>query len=116
MDDLTPSGGTLGAIGAAVAAFITGFFWLRKTIASTGADVAGDRAEINMISVLQQENQQLRERLSETEKERNEQWKQIADLSAQIQIIQSRMQALTQTNQELTEEVQRLRKSLEARP
>lgn len=115
MDELTPSGGTLGAIGAAVAAFITGFFWLRKTIASTAADVAGDRAEVDMISVLQQENKELRERLNETEKERNEQWKQIADLSAQLQIIQAKMESLTETNQALTAEVQRLRQALETR-
>lgn len=114
MDEL-PTGGTMGALGAAIAAFIGGFFWLRKTMASTAADVAGDRAEVDMISVLQQENKELRERLNETEKERNEQWKQIADLSAQLQIIQAKMESLTETNQALTAEVQRLRQALETR-
>lgn len=114
MDEL-PTGGTMGALGAAIAALITGVLWLRKTLASTAADVAGDRAEVDMISVLQQENKELRERLNETEKERNEQWKQIADLSAQLQIIQAKMESLTETNQALTAEVQRLRQALEAR-
>ena len=114
MEEL-PGGGTMGALGAAIAAFIGGFFWLRKTLASTAADVAGDRAEVDMISVLQQENKELRDRLSNTEKERNELWKQIADLSAQLQIIQSKMETLTTTNQQLTDEVHRLRQALEAR-
>ncbi|QIW86702.1 hol-like chemotaxis [Klebsiella phage LASTA] len=113
MDEFNPGGGTLGAIGAAITAFIGGFFWLRKTLASTAADVAGDRAEVNMIQVLQEENARLRERLTAVEQERNEQFKQIADLSAQLQIIQDKVQTLTTTNQKLSEEVQRLRAAVE---
>ena len=75
--------------------------------------MAGDRAEVNMIQILQEENARLRERLTAVEQERNEQFKQIADLCAQLQIIQDKVQTLTTTNQQLSEEVQRLRAVVE---
>ena len=116
MDEFNPSGGVLGALSAGAVAIISGVLWFRKMFASTNADIAGDRAEVNMITVLQEENARLRERLSAVENERNEQFKQIADLSAKLTILNERVETLTQTNQKLTEDVQRLRASLEARP
>ena len=114
MADLTPTDGLWGAIGAAGAALIGGVLWLRKTLASTAVDVANDRAEVNIIEILQHENESLRQRLTDSERERNEQFKQIADLGSQLHILNDRVENLTRTNVQLTEDVQRLRASLEA--
>lgn len=113
MDDFNPPGGIFGAIGAAAVAVITGVVWLRKLFASTNADIAGDRAETNIIQILQEDNARLREELRASEAARNEQFKQIAELSAQQKILNERIENLTRTNVQLTEEVQRLRSSLE---
>lgn len=113
MDDFNPPGGILGALGAGAVAVITGVVWLRKLFASTNADIAGDRAETNIIQILQEDNARLREELRASEAARNEQFKQIAELSAQQKILNERIENLTRTNVQLTEEVQRLRSSLE---
>jgi peptidoglycan hydrolase CwlO-like protein len=121
MDEITNPTTIWGAAGGAVAAAIAGIFWVRKMLASTAADVAGDRAEVNMITVLQQENATLRERLIAVEAERNEFFKQIASLQADLKIIQAsqdsltnRITELTQTNQALTQKVSQLSEALEA--
>lgn len=116
MDDLTSPNGIWGAAGAAVIAIIGGIVWVRKLFASTAADVAGNRAEVNMMDVLQQENRDLRDRLTASEKERIEQWQTIADLKGQLVIIQNQVAVLTDNNQRLMGEVQQLRSALEAKP
>lgn len=113
MDDFNPPGGILGALGAGAVAIITGVVWLRKLFASTNADIAGDRAETNIIQILQDDNARLRDELRASEAARNEQFKQIAELSAQQKILNERIENLTRINVQLTEEVQRLRSSLE---
>lgn len=130
MDELTNPTTIWGAAGGALTAAIAGFFWFRKTMASTAAGVAGDRAEVNMISVLQEENASLRTRLDAAERERNAMFQQVADLTADLKIVKAaqdvqarlmetqtqRISDLTATNQELTQEVGRLRVALEQRP
>lgn len=113
MDEFNPSGGVLGALGAGAAAVITGIIWLRKTLASTNVDIAGDRAEVNIIQILQEDNARLREELRASEASRNEQFKLIAELTAQQTILNERVENLTRANTQLTQEVQRLRTSLE---
>lgn len=113
MDDFNPPGGILGALGAGAVAVITGVVWLRKLFASTNADIAGDRAETNIIEVLQAEAARLREELRASETARNEQFRMISELSAQQMILNERVENLSRTNIQLTEEVQRLRSSLE---
>ena len=121
MDEISNPTTIWGAAGGAVAAAIAGVFWVRKMLASTAADVAGDRAEVNMIAILQQENSTLRERLAAVETERNEFFKQIASLLADLKIIQAsqdaltnRITELTKTNQALTLKVSQLSDALEA--
>lgn len=122
MDEITNPTTIWGAAAGAVTAGIAGVFWVRKMLASTAAGVAGDRAEVNMIDVLQTENAALRQRLDTVERERNEQFQQIASLQADLKIIQASQDALTQkitdltqTNQTLTEKVSQLSAALEAR-
>ncbi|HEJ7283067.1 holin [Serratia phage Parlo] len=108
MDDLTSPNGIWGAAGAAVIAIIGGVVWVRKLFASTAADVAGSRAEVNMMDVLQQENRDLRERLTASEKERIEQWQTIADLKGQVSMLQNQVELLNQ-------EIKRLSTAMEAK-
>ena len=45
MDEISNPTTIWGAAGGAVAAAIAGVFWVRKMLASTAADVAGDQRE-----------------------------------------------------------------------
>jgi len=63
MDEITNPTTVWGAAAGAVTAAVAGVFWVRKMLASTAVGVAGDRAEVNMIEVLQTENAALRTRL-----------------------------------------------------
>lgn len=130
MDEITNPTTVWGAVGAALTAGAAGIFWVRKMMASTAAGVAGDRAEVNMIERLQAENGDLRTRLDAAERERNDMFRQVAELTADLKIVKSAQEAqarqmevqtqrisdLTATNLELTQEVSRLRVALEQRP
>lgn len=122
MDELTNPTTIWGAMAGAVTAATAGIFWVRKMLASTAAEVAGGRAEVNMIEVLQAENAALRERLTATERERNEQFQLIASLQADLKIIQASQDSLTKqiteltaTNKMLNDKVTNLSEALEAR-
>lgn len=122
MDDISNPTTIWGAAGGAIAAAIAGVFWVRKMLASTAAGVAGDRAEVNMIEVLQNENASLRQRLDQVETERNGLYAQLASLQADLKIIQASQDALTQkitdltnTNEALTRKVSELSAALGGR-
>lgn len=122
MDDISNPTTIWGAAGGAIAAAIAGVFWVRKMLASTAAGVAGDRAEVNMIEVLQNENASLRQRLDQVETERNGLYQQLASLQADLKIIQASQDALTQkitdltnTNEALTRKVSELSAALGGR-
>lgn len=106
MDDFTPPGGLASGVAGSVFGIVMLIMWLRKKWTGDNADIAGNRAEVDIIGVLQKERDDLRLMLKEANAERTEQWKQIADMSAQLQIMQDKV-----TN--LTDEVTRLRSALE---
>lgn len=106
MDEFTPPGGLAGGIASSVFGIAMLIMWLRKKWTGDSADIAGNRAEVDIIAVLQKERDDLRQMLKEANAERNEQWKQIATLSAQLEIMQNKVSSLT-------DEVTRLRDALE---
>lgn len=106
MDEFTPPGGLGGGIVGSIFGIVLLIMWLRKKWTGDNADIAGNRAEVDIIAVLQEERNQLRESLKEANTERAEQWKQIAALSAQLEIMQNKVS-------NLTDEVMRLRSALE---
>jgi len=108
MDEFTPPGGLAGGVVGSIFGIVLLIMWLRKKWTGDSADIAGNRAEVDIIAVLQAERNQLRADLKEANAERAEQWKQIAEMSAQLQIMQDKVTALT-------EEVTRLRSALENR-
>lgn len=119
MDELAVPGTIWGAAGAALMAVIGGFFWMRKALASTATDVAGERAHVDMLQVLLDENKSLRDRLELSEAARNELVTKMADLNAELKIIQksqesltNKISELTQTNAILTEKVNMLSSQL----
>lgn len=106
MDEFTPPGGLAGGVVGSVFGIVLLIMWLRKKWTGDNADIAGNRAEVDIIAVLQEENKTLRDSLKEANAERVEQWRQIAEMSAQLQIMQDKVSTLT-------EEVTRLRAALE---
>lgn len=106
MDEFTPPGGLAGGVVGSVFGIVMLVMWLRKKLTGDNADIAGNRAEVDIIAVLQEENRTLRESLKEANAERVEQWRKIADMSAQLQIMQDKVTTLT-------DEVTRLRAALE---
>ncbi len=106
MDDFTPPGGLAGGIASSVFGIAMLVMWLRKKWTGDNADIAGNRAEVDIIAVLQKERDDLRAMLKEANTERVEQWKQIAELSAQLNVMQQKVT-------DLTAEVVNLRAALE---
>lgn len=114
-DLLSAPSGTMGAIGAGVMALIGGAMWLRKTLSTQAVDVAGDRAEVNIIEILQKERDAALSRLEVSEKEKNEQFKEFMKLTVQVQLLQGQVENLTKINGELTQKIQDLQSALEKR-
>lgn len=106
MEEFTPPGGLAGGVVGSIFGIVMLVMWLRKKWTGDNADIAGNRAEVDIIAVLQEENRTLRESLKEANIERVEQWRKIAEMSAQLQIMQDKVSTLT-------EEVTRLRSALE---
>lgn len=86
------TGGTLGAL------------WLRRKLASDATAIANDRAEVDIIATLQKDNEQLRASLRESNLEREKLWKEMADMSATMKIMEFQLSSIQKELQALREE------------
>ncbi|QWA09543.1 hypothetical protein GTU79_19575 [Sodalis ligni] len=128
MADIQTTAGIWASIGTAFVSLVAGGMWFVKQRAKDSADIAGSKAEVEMLAELKEENKTLKEERDAANKERIGQWRQIAEMDARLLIIQNSVEILTkqnnsltaqvdlltQQNQSLTQEVSRLRTALEA--
>jgi predicted RNase H-like nuclease (RuvC/YqgF family) len=128
MADIQTTAGIWASIGTAFVSLVAGGMWFVKQRAKDSADIAGSKAEVEMLAELKEENKTLKEERDAANKERIGQWRQIAEMDARLLIIQNSVEILTQQNnsltaqvdlltqqnQSLTKEVSRLRTALEA--
>ncbi|WP_413724682.1 hypothetical protein [Sodalis sp. RH16] len=128
MADIQTTAGIWASIGTAFVSLVAGGMWFVKQRAKDSADIAGSKAEVEMLAELKEENKTLKEERDAANKERIVQWRQIAEMDARLLIIQNsvdiltkqnnsltaQVELLTQQNQSLTQEVSRLRSALEA--
>ncbi len=128
MADIQTTAGIWASIGTAFVSLVAGGMWFIKQRAKDSADIAGSKAEVEMLAELKEENKTLKDERDTANKERIAQWQQIAQMDAKLLIIQNTVEILTkqntsltaqvdlltQQNQSLTQEVSRLRTALEA--
>lgn len=82
------------AIGALILGGVTGVLALRKRLSSDATTIASDRAEIDIIKTLQDDNNTLRASLKEVNAERDKLWKEMAEMTATLKIMEFQMTAI----------------------
>ncbi len=101
---------TAGGIG-----LMWAFTWLRKAFSSSGASIANDRAEKDMLERMLVENEKLRVANEVVSKERNEMYRQVGELTGAMKAMNAQLEQQDKQIVRLTEEVARLRSALEAK-
>lgn len=102
-----------GMIGAGITALIMGGAWMRTKLSRDAAEIAGARAEVDMIDRLQEENKELRMSLNEVTAERNKLYREVGELVGSIRALESSQEMLKTQIEQLKNEVVTLRGSLE---
>ncbi|TWI45043.1 hypothetical protein IQ22_04682 [Pseudomonas duriflava] len=111
-NDLT-GGNPAGWLTAGGLGLAWGLNWLRKYMSSTGASVANDRAEKDMLERALAENEKLSERLEVVTKERNEMYKTVGELTGTMKAMKSQLDLQESHITQLTSEVAQLRQALQ---
>lgn len=113
MDDLTPPGGLWASLGVAITGVVGGAIWLVQKLSSGSVDRAGDRAEVNIIAVLQEERDKWRELYTASEAEKRQYFQQFMEASSQVNLLTEKVTILTEQVEALKSEVERLNTALE---
>lgn len=92
------AGNTWQIIGASLGSLLTGgvvgTLWFRRRLSSDAAEIANDKAEVDIIKTLQEDNQQLRASLKEVNAERDKLWKEMAEMSASMKIMEFQLSSI----------------------
>ncbi|MBF8642278.1 MULTISPECIES: hypothetical protein [Pseudomonas] len=99
---------TAGGIGLA-----WGLNWLRKYMSSTGASVANDRAEKDMLERTLAQNEKLNSQLEAVTKERNDMYRTVGELTGTLKAMKSQLDLQESHISQLTSEVAQLRQALQ---
>lgn len=99
--------------GAGVSALITGAMWLRTKLARDASTIANERAEVDMIERLQQENTYLRTEITTIAAERNQLYREVGELVGSIRALEQSQKLMEEHIAELKGEIQQLRDALE---
>jgi len=89
--------------------------WLRKTFSSSGASIANDRAEKDMLERVIAENDKLRLGLRGREQRAQRHVRQVGELTGAMKAMNAQLEHQDKQIVRLTEEVARLRSALEAK-
>lgn len=104
-----------GVLGTGLAGLIGGLFYGRKKISGDNADIANNRAEIDMIARLQEENRELRTALSTVSDDRNRLYREVGEMVGTMKVMANKQETMEDTILKLTQEVERLRKAVDTR-
>lgn len=102
-----------GMIGAGLTSLIMGGLWLRTKLSKDAAEIANSRAEVDMITRLQEENRDLRMSLQDVTAERNKLYREVGELVGSVRALESSQKLLETQIEQLTKEVVTLRGALE---
>ena len=102
-----------GLLGAAAAALISGVLWLRTKLSRDATAIANDRAEVDMITRLQNENKDLRCALVEVTEERNKLVREVGEMAGSIKALEASQQHLKGQVEQLMQQILTMRKALE---
>ncbi|MBK3745700.1 hypothetical protein G3A39_41825 [Paraburkholderia aspalathi] len=104
---------TWAVIGTAAAGLVTGVLWLRTKMSRDSTAIANDRAEVDMISRLQEENKELRSSLAEVSGERNRLYKDVGEMAGSIRALEASQKLMEEHVSQLKEQIASLRDALE---
>ena len=122
MEELTQPGGLWAGLGAALAGIIGGAIWLFSKISNLSVERANDRAEVNIIEILQAQNAKLYEQVAASEAEKREYFQKFMEASAEVALLTKEVAQLNElmnqmkiTNEELKNSIAHLSQELEKR-
>ena len=113
MEEIAQPGGLWAGIGMAIVSVIGGAIWLFTKLSSVSVDRAGDRAEVHIIEVLQNDNAKLRELFTVAESEKREYFQKFMEANTQVSLLTEKVTQLTEQVSELKGKIEHLSRTLE---
>lgn len=111
MDDMPTNPWAL--VGTALTSVVMGVLWLRTKLSRDATEIASDRAEVDMISRLTDENKELRSSLNEVTKERNQLYRDVGEMAGSIRALEASQKLMEEHISQLKSEIVSLRGALE---
>lgn len=112
MEELTQPGGLWAGLGMAATGVIAGAIWLFKSISSISVDRAGDRAEVNIIEVLQAQNAELYKQFAASEAEKREYFQKFMEASTQVALLTKEVTQLNELMSQQKNTIEELKNSI----
>lgn len=100
-------------LGTAVSGIMMGIMWLRVRLSKDATTIAGDRAEIDMIKRLGDENRDLRASLTEVSAERNLLYREVGEMAGSIRALEASQKLMELHIMQLKSEITGLHNALE---
>lgn len=104
---------TWGMIGGAITSLVLGGLWLRTKLSRDATAIASDRAEVDMLGRLQEENKELRASLAEVTAERNKLYRDVGEMAGSIRALEASQKLMEEHIAQLKAEITSLHGALE---
>lgn len=101
------------AVGVAITGLIGGALWLRTKLSRDATAIASDRAEVDMLGRLQEENKELRASLAEVTAERNKLYRDVGEMAGSIRALEASQKLMEEHIAQLKAEISGLHGALE---
>lgn len=100
-------------VGTALTSVVMGALWLRTKLSRDATAIASDRAEVDMIGRLQEENKELRASLTEVTAERNKLYRDVGEMAGSIRALEASQKLMEGHIAQLKSEITSLHGALE---
>lgn len=100
-------------IGAGLSSLVMGALWLRTKLSRDATAIASDRAEVDMLGRLQDENKELRASLAEVTAERNKLYRDVGEMAGSIRALEASQKLMEEHIAQLKAEITSLHGALE---
>lgn len=101
------------AAGMAISGVVGGVLWLRTKLSKDATVIASDRAEVDMLGRLQDENKELRASLAEVTAERNKLYRDVGEMAGSIRALEASQKLMEEHIAQLKSEITSLHGALE---
>lgn len=100
-------------VGSGISALVMGALWLRTKLSRDATAIASDRAEVDMLGRLQDENKELRASLAEVTAERNKLYRDVGEMAGSIRALEASQKLMEEHIAQLKAEISGLHGALE---